>query len=89
MKIGLYLSSSGIKGVAHIGVIKALEDENIKVDCISSAMGIMMHELYNYEVQGIEYLLQINTEYVGLLEIEETGVLYNIGYIQLKSKWIK
>ena len=37
MKIGLCLSGGGIKGVAHIGVIKALEEENIKIDCISGA----------------------------------------------------
>ena len=35
MKIGLCLFGGGIKGGSHIGVIKALEEENIHVDCIS------------------------------------------------------
>lgn len=35
MKIGLCLSGGGIKGAAHIGVIKALEEQNIQIDCIS------------------------------------------------------
>ena len=30
MKIGLALSGGGIKGTAHIGAIKAFEEENIK-----------------------------------------------------------
>lgn len=30
MKVGLCLSGGGIKGVAHIGVIKALEEKKTK-----------------------------------------------------------
>lgn len=50
------------------------------LDCITSSMGIMMHELYNYEIEGIEYLLKINTKDVWLLDIEKTEELYNLGY---------
>ena len=50
------------------------------LDCITGSMGIMMHELYNYEIEGIEYLLKINTKDVWLLEIEKTEELYNLGY---------
>ena len=31
MKIGLCLSGGGVKGAAHIGALKALEEENIKI----------------------------------------------------------
>ena len=31
MKLGLAMSGGGIKGAAHIGVIQALQEENIKV----------------------------------------------------------
>lgn len=34
MGIGLVLSGGGVKGSAHIGVLKALEEENIKIDYI-------------------------------------------------------
>lgn len=34
---GLCLSGGGIKAAAHIGAIKALEEENIKFDCVSGA----------------------------------------------------
>lgn len=35
MKLGLCLSGGGIKGVAHIGAIKAMEEENIHFDAIA------------------------------------------------------
>lgn len=35
MKIGLCLAGGGIKGAAHIGAIKALEEENIRFDYVS------------------------------------------------------
>lgn len=34
MKIGVALSGGGIRGIAHAGVLKALEDNNIKIDII-------------------------------------------------------
>lgn len=33
-KMGLCLAGGGVKGAAHIGAIKALEEENIKFDYI-------------------------------------------------------
>ncbi len=37
MKIGIALSGGGVKGIAHAGVLKALEDNNIYVDIIGGA----------------------------------------------------
>ena len=34
MSFGLALSGGGVKGAAHIGVLKALKEENVKVDYI-------------------------------------------------------
>ena len=59
------------------------------LDCITGSMGIMMHELYNYEIEGIEYLLKINTKDVWLLEIEKTKELYNLGYKTAKKEMNK
>lgn len=33
-KIGLVLAGGGVRGAAHIGVLKALEENNIKIDAI-------------------------------------------------------
>ena len=59
------------------------------LDCITGSMGIMMHELYNYEIVGIEYLLKINTKDVWLLEIEKMEELYNLGYKTAKKEMNK
>ena len=58
MKLGLSLAGGGIKGIAHIGAIKALEEENIKFDYIAGtssgsivatlyACGYTVNEMYN------------------------------------------
>lgn len=47
MKIGLCLSGGGIKGAAHVGVLKALEEENIKIDFISgTSSGSIVASMY-------------------------------------------
>ena len=47
MKIGLALSGGGVKGAAHIGVLKALEEENIKIDYIAgTSSGSIVSTLY-------------------------------------------
>ncbi len=47
MKLGLALSGGGIRGIAHAGVLKALEDNNIKVDVIGgTSSGSMIASLY-------------------------------------------
>jgi len=45
--VGLVLSGGGSKGIAHIGVIKALEDNDIPIDYISgTSMGAIVGGLY-------------------------------------------
>lgn len=45
--VGLVLSGGGAKGIAHVGVIKALEDNNIPIDYIAgTSMGAIIGALY-------------------------------------------
>lgn len=47
MSVGLVLSGGGAKGVAHIGVIRALEENNIPIDYIAgTSMGSIVGGLY-------------------------------------------
>lgn len=47
MKIGIALSGGGIKGAAHIGVIKALEENGIKISVTSgTSIGSVVAALY-------------------------------------------
>jgi NTE family protein len=46
-KVCLVLSGGGAKGVAHIGVIKALEENHVPIDCIAgTSMGALIGGLY-------------------------------------------
>ena len=46
--VGLVLSGGGAKGIAHIGVIKALEDNDIPVDYVAgTSMGAIVGSLYS------------------------------------------
>lgn len=47
MKLGLALSGGGIRGIAHAGVLKALEENNIKIDAIGgTSSGSLIATLY-------------------------------------------
>ena len=50
MKLGLALSGGGIRGIAHAGALKALEDNGIKVDVIGgTSSGALISSLYALE----------------------------------------
>jgi NTE family protein len=56
-KIGLALSGGGAKGLAHIGVLKVLEEKGITVDCIAgTSMGAVIGGLYaiGYDAERLE-----------------------------------
>lgn len=46
--VGLVLSGGGAKGIAHVGVIKALEDNDIPIDYVTgTSMGSIVGSLYS------------------------------------------
>ena len=47
LKVGLVLSGGGAKGLAHIGVLKVLEEAGIRIDYIGgTSMGAMVGAMY-------------------------------------------
>ena len=59
-KIGLALSGGGAKGLAHIGVLKVLEENGIKIDYITgTSMGSIIGGLYaiGYTPESLERLV--------------------------------
>ena len=47
MKLGIALAGGGIRGIAHVGVLKALEENQIKIDIIGgTSSGSMVATLY-------------------------------------------
>lgn len=54
-KIGLTLSGGGAKGLAHIGILKALDSAGLKVDYITgTSMGAILGALYSIGYSGKE-----------------------------------
>ncbi len=54
-KIGLVLSGGGATGLAHIGVIKALEENNIPIDCITgTSAGALVGSMYSIGLSPAE-----------------------------------
>lgn len=61
MKLGIALSGGGIRGIAHAGVLKALEENNIKPDIIGgTSCGSMIAMMYalGYSPYHIYYLFK-------------------------------
>jgi NTE family protein len=54
-KVGLVLSGGGAKGIAHVGVLKALEENGIPVDCIAgTSMGGIIGGCYAAGMSPLE-----------------------------------
>ncbi len=61
-RVGLVLSGGGAKGIAHIGVIKALEENDIPIDCITgTSMGAIIGSLYAIGMSPDEMLAFIKS----------------------------
>ncbi len=75
-KVGLVLSGGGAKGMTHIGIIRALEENNIPIDYITgTSMGAIIGSLYamGYSPDDMEALLRsedFKRWYSGLVEPE-------------------
>lgn len=62
-KVGLVLSGGGSKGVAHIGVIKALEENNIPIDYVAgTSMGAIIGGLYAAGYSPEEMITLVKSE---------------------------
>lgn len=79
-KVGLVLSGGGAKGLTHIGIIRALEENNIPIDYITgTSMGAIVGSLYamGYSPDDMEELLKsedFKRWYSG--EVEEKYMYY-------------
>lgn len=59
-KVGLVLSGGAAKGIAHIGVLKALEENNVPIDYITgTSMGGLVGGMYaaGYSPSEMEYIV--------------------------------
>jgi len=70
--VGLVLSGGGAKGIAHIGLIKALEDNDIPIDYITgTSMGAIVGGLYACGYTPEEMMALINSRYFSYMATGE------------------
>ncbi|PZE19828.1 patatin-like phospholipase family protein [Paenibacillus xerothermodurans] len=61
-KVGIALGGGGVAGTAHIGVLSALEEAGIRIDCIAgSSSGAIIAALYSYGYSAGELMTMIPT----------------------------
>ena len=62
-KVGIVLSGGAASGIAHIGVLKALEENNIPIDYITgTSMGALVGSLYVMGYSPLEIEALAKTE---------------------------
>ncbi|MFP4094436.1 MAG: patatin-like phospholipase family protein [Cyclobacteriaceae bacterium] len=88
MRVGLVLSGGGSRGIAHLGVLKVLQELNVEISLISGASsGAIAGSLFSYGYQPDEILeiveeirflklLKPAISKTGLLRMEATELLF-------------
>lgn len=87
MKVGIALAGGGLKGVAYIGALKALEELGIKIDYISgTSSGSMAASLYAMGYAPEEMKKIIYESYKNLVKIPKKPIISSVGtYITKKQ----
>src|SRR5690625_326854 len=70
LKVGLVLSGGGAKGFAHIGVLKVLEENGVRVDYIAgTSMGAIVGGLYasGYTANELDSIIS-KTNFTSLIQ---------------------
>lgn len=76
MNNGLAFSGGGLKIFAHIGVLKALEELNVKFEYISgTSSGSAIATLYALDIKPDEMIALISNKYSDIVEIRAGSVL--------------
>jgi NTE family protein len=72
-RIGLALGGGGARGLAHVGVLQALEDHNVRIDLIcGTSMGAIIGALYAQEPDAHALRTKV-------LDLLESGILKDSG----------
>lgn len=50
------------------------------IDVASRSINLLSNELKNYELDGTDYILEIDSKKIGLLDMDKMDELYNLGY---------
>lgn len=87
MKIGLALSGGGIRGIAHAGVIRALEESGITIDIIGgTSSGSLVAALYAMGYSPYYIYVLFKRYAKSMVEIDSRPILSGIGNFMFAKK---
>lgn len=83
----------GLKKIGADKVISIVFEKELDKDCclnvievVGNSLDILSHELLNYEIEGVDYLLKIKTKNISLLDKTKINELFEMGYKTTKAK---
>lgn len=87
MKVGIALSGGGIRGIAHAGVLRALEENDIKVDIIGgTSSGALISSLYAMGYSPYYIYILFKRYAKDIVNVNNTPVIGELGkYIMNKE----
>lgn len=87
MKLGLALSGGGIRGVAHVGALKALEDNGIKIDIIGgTSSGSLVASLYAMGYSPYYIYILFKKYAKDMVEMNSAPIISGIGNFMINKK---
>lgn len=87
MKLGIALSGGGIRGIAHAGVLKAMEDNGIKIDIIGgTSSGSLIASLYAMGYSPYYIYILFKKYAKDIVEINSGPIISGIGNFMMNKK---
>lgn len=87
MKIGLALSGGGIRGIAHAGALKALEDNKISIDVIGgTSSGALISSLYALGYSPYYIYVLFKRYAKNIAKMNSAPILSGIGNMMMNKK---
>ena len=87
MKLGIALSGGGIRGIAHAGALKALEDNGIKIDIIGgTSSGSLIASLYAMGYSPYYIYILFKRYAKEIVEMNSTPIISGIGNFMMNKK---
>lgn len=87
LKLGVALSGGGIRGIAHAGALKALEENGIKIDVIGgTSSGSLVASLYAMGYSPYYIYILFKRYAKQMVEINSTPIVSGIGNLVKNKK---
>lgn len=87
MKLGLALSGGGIRGIAHAGALKALEDNGIKIDIIGgTSSGSLIASLYAMGYSPYYIYILFRRYAKEIIEMNSLPIISGVGNFMMNKK---